>query len=284
MNFLSAPRITFASMSALNPQAKSFVPDPLSPAHKTAQKNNSRSASNELKKSTDRRHVGFLDLPKELRDQIYSLAFGDEDTTKPMPEVPCEAYRKLSQVSRVVRADSADFYWSSCRPYLCFDVYRERYIDFDYASRTWPWRYFEGVLDRRYDLDESHAFKTWFDTYGKLAVHRIRWLNIHLISEYASIQLNLSQPSAQLSSCVFVRKSCGPEVFRKVEEFALAVLSLDGQAKVTPERFVTLYNTLAAIPLEARLVTQMGRGISSDPEIMREQKRAVIMDLLRLER
>lgn len=56
---------------------------------------------------------GFTDLPRELRDAIYSLAIGDEDRNLSMTDRPCEGYRNLIQILRLVREEAADVYWSS---------------------------------------------------------------------------------------------------------------------------------------------------------------------------
>lgn len=227
--------------------------------------------------TSNHRNIGFTDLPRELRDKIYSLAIGDQDLWINMLQSPCETYRDLSQVSRLVRAESADVYWSC--PQRCFFYEDARNVL--ESQRTYS-------LPRSFGLewyqDDLTRFEQWFDAYGKLAVHRLRRLQIHLGQELVTLDLDLAQSLAQLRY-LNLEALCGTEGMEKAKEFALAVLAPDGQARVTRESFETLRDTLFAVTRETVKYRHcVGRWITPGDETTRKQTESAILELLRVEK
>lgn len=223
------------------------------------------------------RNIGFIDLPRELRDKIYSLAIGDQDLWINILQSPCETYRDLSQVSRLVRTESADVYWSC--PERCFFYEDARNVLEFQRTHSLP---------RSFGLEWYHddltRFAGWFNAFGKLAVHRLRRLQIHLGEELVTLELDLAQPLAQLRY-MNLEALCGVEGIEKAKEFALAVLSPDGHARVTFERVERLRDTLHAITRETvKYRCTVGRWISPSDEMTRKQTEAAIMELLRVEK
>lgn len=295
MDFLSAPRITSASMSALNPRAKTFVPNTLPPSYNVTEKNNS-CASNEPKNLDARHHVGFLDIPKELRDQIYSLAIGDDSRTPCLVHKPCEAYRSLSQVSRLVRSESADVYWSGPEREF-FAAECDYSVDWAFVSRMQSLRspsafsrpYVFGLpgfmLGGSMSLNKYDKLTAWKDAYGKLAAQRIRRLHVCGGSMFASVKLDLVQSSAQWTCNPHRQQWFGTGMLEKVNMLAFAILSPEGQIKVTAERFATFCHILAAIERETSDMTRiLSDAHPSYRENIIKHKDAMINELLTLER
>lgn len=131
------------------------------------------------------------------------------------------------------------------------------------------------------DLTDFEVLETWFKTYGKLAVSRVRHLLIYVYSLPAEIKLDLTQFQAQIRFRKFVPSSLD-EKKEMIKALALAFLSPDGQTKMTLQRFATLCKVLAAIdrklrycskladePFHATIVEQAGSEIA---EMLNDKK------------
>lgn len=203
----------------------------------------------DIRSAIERRRLGFADLPRELRDDILRLTLAGMDLNTDLTDRPCATYRALAQVSRLVRVESADIYWScpqrsflystpfsTCRPKqisVC-RMLPEPVIKFESSHATW------------WSVNDFDKLEAWYDAYGKLALHRIRHLSIWIRPCARRLNLDLARHQVQMK-LQHPDQAWGCE--EKMEAFALSVLLPDGQITMTFERLMTLCSALAGVGL-----------------------------------
>lgn len=234
------------------------------------------------------RHPGFTDLPRELRDKIYAWAFVSKhmDMYTDLVDQSCREHMGLFQVSRAVRSEFLDVYWSrmiptyqsdwlSSKPALECHNHQTQDSDTHDSGLTRVFR----SQSNRWDLDELQA---WFSIYGKIVGYRIRRLAITLHPGAGFIDLNLQPHLADKPYEHYISRS---EHEQELTAFGRAVLVPDGQLKITFERFVTLCDALTAFGLVLCETRQMMRDSPiSSHERIREQRDAELMQILSIER
>lgn len=265
----------------------------------TKMKATSTLAVTDTKCTTKTRHPGFFDLPKELRDEIYGLVMDLKDSGNPeeypeehirssLTDDPCEDYRTLTQVSRRVREESSDVYWScseQCFVYTTYAVaYTPKLIQAHISSGCGL--RFPSASGPKWDQAHINDLAAWFSTYGKLAASRVRHLGIWLSTCGAEVKIDLAQSRAEIWFGYLVPTWSNEQV-EKVKAFALSILSPNGQTKMTFERFVTLYNTLIAVEQKesgSLKRSEMGTSDSLTRAKIAAEKDAWITELLNIEK
>ena len=204
---------------------------------------------------TNRHHLSFTDLPRELRDEIIRLILVGEDLKADLTDRPCATYRALAQVTRLVREESADIYWSCSQrsfwystPFSTFPPEQtylsgKTYIPLLLPQPVTKFETLHATWWSVYDFDELEA---WYNAYGKLALHRVRHLRIRIRPCARHLDVDLVRPQIQMKLQT-PHQAWGCE--DKIEAFALAVLVTDGQIRLTLERFTTLCSALASVGL-----------------------------------
>ena len=165
---------------------------------------------------TTRDSRSLMDLPRELRDKIFRLAVQEDvDPTRDADLVsrPGPTIRALTQVSRSVRVEAPDVYWSRTKfHYSAHDLVRD-------------------------PPHENHCgrFKltSWLNTWGRLAVPHVRRLKLTLSFDSGGLDIQLNR-HARPSTNVWTRKGSGAEKY--VEVIVTAELFPNGSSTMTPER------------------------------------------------
>lgn len=232
---------------------------------------------------------GFADLPRELRDEIYIYAFRRADIDNDLTDRPCKIYRSLAQVSRTVRSESADIYWSQRIPvYECEWLSTPPRSPFEYEhdkvevdKPAFAFCPVYRTLSNREDLRELEA---WYNSYGRLALHRIRELSFIVPGVYGDVEFGLQAPFKL--PYPFHGKEGGLGAFdEELRAFAVAILVPDGRRKLTLERFVTLCDVLTIVGYElAKFIKAQKRPPCLSSRARMEIQEDKILALLSIDR
>jgi hypothetical protein len=168
-----------------------------------------------------------MDLPRELRDEIFWLAVQDDtDPTRDADLVsrPGPTIKVLTQVFRSVRVEAADIYWSRTNyNYSAHDLLREETFG-DYRSR--------------------YKLTSWLSTWGRLAVPRVRRLKLLLSFRAGGFDIQLSK-HAKPRINAWTRNDSGAEDYLKV--IVTAELFPNRHSTLTPERLEKVCGTLREV-------------------------------------
>ena len=217
-----------------------------------------------LQLTTNNPH-SLLGLPRELRDEIFWLAIQDNVDSARDAELisrPNPTIRALTQVSRDVRVEAADVYWSRTK--------------FHHSTHNLIANGTHGDERGRYKL------RSWLSTWGTLAVPRIRLLRLTLSFHSGGLDIRLSK-HARPSIDVWTGNGFGAE--ESLEAFVAAVLLTDGHSTMTPESLGTVCEVLYEV---GRVISNtegyfLENGCVDRAERM-EQSRAEVAELLDVNR
>jgi hypothetical protein len=168
-----------------------------------------------------------MDLPRELRDEIFQLAVQDDVDPRRDADLasrPGPTIKVLTQVSRSVRVEAADIYWSRANyNYSAHDLLRDETLD-DYRSR--------------------YKLTSWLSTWGRLAVPQIRRLKLDLSIHSGGIDIQLSRPASP-SFTAWTHNDSRAEDYLKV--IVTAELFPNRHSTLTPERLEKVCGTLREV-------------------------------------
>jgi hypothetical protein len=180
----------------------------------------------------------LMDLPRELRDEIFQLAVQDDiDPTKDADLVsrPGPTIRALTQVSRSVRIEAADIYWSQTKfHYSTHNLVRVKAADI-YRSRTmFPYSAHDLVQNPSHeDYCSRYKLTSWLSTWGRLAVPHLQRLKLNLSYDSGGLDIQLSKHA---NPSINVWTHDGPGVEESVKTIVTAELFPNGHSTMTPER------------------------------------------------
>jgi hypothetical protein len=157
-----------------------------------------------------------MDLPRELRDEIFRLALQDDiDPTRNADLVsrPGPTIRALTQVSRSVRVEAADIYWSRTK--------------FHYNAH-------DLVRNSTYEDDRGrYKLTSWLSTWGRLAVPHIRRLKLTLSFDSGGLDIQLNRLA---KPCINAWAHEGSGAEEHLKTIVTAELFPDRHRTMTPER------------------------------------------------
>jgi hypothetical protein len=156
-----------------------------------------------------------MDLPRELRDIIFWLAV--QNVIDPKRDIdlvsrPGPTIRALARVSHNVRVEAASIYWSRAEfSYSTHNLLRDETLG-DYRGRF--------------------KLKSWLGTWGRLAVPRVRRLELTLPFDSGGLDIQISK-HARPSIGAWTHDGLGAEESLRI--IVKAVLFPDGHSTMTPE-------------------------------------------------
>jgi hypothetical protein len=158
----------------------------------------------------------LMDLPRELRDEIFQLAVQDDiDPTREADLLsrPGPTIRALTQVSRSIRVEAADIYWSR--------------TNFHYSAHD--------LVQNSTHEDDRGRYKltSWLSTWGRLAVPHIRRLKLTLSFDSGGLDIQLRN-HARPSINAWAHEGSGAEEYLKI--IVTAELFPGRHRTMTPER------------------------------------------------
>jgi hypothetical protein len=201
----------------------------------------------------------LVNLPRELRDEIFLLAMQDDMCSArdaKLVSPPGPTIKTLTQVSRSVRVEAAGIYWSQKK--FHFDTFDLRTITS-----------FGGCGARC-------KFKIWLGTWGRLAVQYVRQLKFTLHYNQGTVDVRLGVHTKPIVDA-WTSKYFGAE--QSLEAFLMAMLFPDDYLKMTPEILATLCEVLGKT---GQLISHADLRTDHDDKI--EQKEEGVAELLSIDR
>ena len=181
----------------------------------------------------------LMDLPRELRDEILRLAVQDDvDPTRDTDLVsrPGPTIRALTHVSRSVRVEAADIYWSRTKfHYSAHDLVRVKAAVTDWSGTKSHYSTHDLVRNSTHETQHCGRYKltSWLNTWGRLAVPHIQRLKLNLSFDSGGLDIQLSK-HASPSINVWTHDGSGVEEYLKI--IVTAELFPDGYSTMTPGR------------------------------------------------
>lgn len=207
----------------------------------------------------------LIGLPRELRDQIFWLAVRDEADPARDTELVSRTsptIRALTQVSRSVRAEAADIYWSRTK--------------FHYSTHN-------SIRNETHGNNSGHCrLISWLSTWGTLAVPHVRRLKLMLSFHSGGLDIRLREYTIP-SIDVWTGNGFGAE--ESLKAFIAAVLFPNDHSTMISE----------SLEIACEVLSEVGRIISNtegyflkngcvDRAEQMEQNRSEVARLLSLDR
>ena len=183
----------------------------------------------------ERHRKGFFDLPAELRNSIYELAFPCANNTSYNPVLTyrkvkqCECFgQPLARVSRQMRNETLAFFYSIHEfQFMMFSLNKpllEEWVN------NGPGDYWIRSI-RRIQLKGYYQVKV------------LHWLSI-----FGETTVDLNLPDATVTSMYYVHEAFNPKVIdeanKKVEQIAQSLPCVDGRRTLTKEKLLEIFDAI----------------------------------------
>lgn len=224
----------------------------------------------------------LMDLPRELRDEIVWLAIQDDIDPTEYTELvsrPGPTITALTRVSRSVRVEAADIYWSRTKfTYSTHDLAQVDAAAPDWSRKQLNYKPHKSLRDETLsDHRGGYKLTSWLSTWGRLVVPRVSRLKLLLSFRAGGLDIQLGK-HANPRIHAWTHNDSGAEDY--VKTFVTAELFPNRHSMITPERFGKVCETLCEvgrmIPAPERRASKLyigGLAWHTNDETLREYYR-----------